>query len=191
MCRTIADPSRHAGTQAAVQLRRDDGGFGRFAPGDLHAIDPRAHALGDGREALAELSGHDDQHVVARAQHVGEGRLHGAGPRRTEEEDIAHGAEDAPQPGRGLGEDGVEFRPAMIEHRLRQRRAHPFGHGGRPRQAQAIPRRNDVEPGRRLADVHGTSCPDYEVRLSLQHPPTRTSESKGTSIVVRSLTRSS
>ena len=112
-------------------------GGGR-APLDLEALDIGAEGARDLRESVAEGADGDDEHPVAGRQRVDDGGLHGARARAGQEEDLAAGADELGQAGRGLAQELGELGAAMVDHRLRLRLADLGGDRRRARGAEVL-----------------------------------------------------
>jgi len=149
----------HADDGAKIARRKpggDRGGIGRFAPGNVEPIDARPHDFGDVDKAFAELPIRQHQNVTAGLEHIGERRLHRAGPRRAEQQNVAPRAEGAPQRRLAFCKHRTKFRAAMVEHRLGGGGAYALGDRRGPGQAQTIAGRHDgAHDWRRWVDVHG------------------------------------
>ncbi len=115
---------RHAGERRLEPLRSD-----RLAPFDVQVGHLAAVGLAQLEPALAELARGGDRDAVAGRDQVGDRRLHRAGPRGGEGEDLVGGLEDVPQPLERRRVHLDERRGAVVGDRL----GHHLAHGRRQR----------------------------------------------------------
>ena len=115
-------------------------GLRRLPPGVPELVDVRAERRRHRAPAVAERSGRDDEHALARREEVHERGLEGARARRGEEQDVVLGAADLLQPAERPEHELAEVRPAVVDDRRRAGGERLGRHGRRPRRHQvALP----------------------------------------------------
>ncbi len=107
--------------RVGVQRAGDFFGGDRFTPSRLQDLDLHAVGLADVRPPLAEISGHQRDHLVAGAQDVHERRFHASGTRAGEHEDVVLGLQETLEAGDALLENGAELVGPMVRNRTGHR----------------------------------------------------------------------
>ena len=86
-----------------------------LAVGGADDVYGTAEGFGEGRPALAELAGCEDEDAISGGGEVGDGGLHGSGAGGGEEDDIVGGADEVFELGEDAGVEGAELGGAVVD----------------------------------------------------------------------------
>ena len=111
-----------------AQAGFDGGRIGGAAPIGFDEFGIEAQLLRHGLPQRGEVAGLEHQDLVAGGEHIDESRFPRAGARGREQEDVALGLEDGLDARQHAQAQLLEFRAAVIEHRLVHRPQDAIGH---------------------------------------------------------------